>query len=279
MIRQTLLMALTTDPQNRAVAAPHSGGWSESFYIAGTTPLPLTPLLVLANARAALLATECTIVGYRSQLVTIAGNRLLPGGTGGGSLNVPGGTGNSIGAVQSALMVNLQLNGQPTTVRHRLAGMPDNNVVFGEYGGNNPYPGGLTKWFTVLQTYGAGGIVRDITGNPEARVVSLAGGILTTQSTTGAAVNDFIILRRVRDENGLPVIGSYMVTAIANVGGTFQYTLQNPPAQTVVKPNGTCRKDALTFAAYASYTVGRVVSRKIGRPFQQYRGRRSRTRT
>ncbi|MGC2449638.1 MAG: hypothetical protein WA477_18475, partial [Candidatus Sulfotelmatobacter sp.] len=279
MIRQTLLMALTTDPQNRAVAAPHSGGWSESFYIAGTTPLPLTPLFVLANARAALLASECTIVGYRSQLVTISGNRLLPGGTGGGSLNVPGQTGNAIGAVQSALMVNLQLNGQPTTVRHRLAGMPDNNVVFGEYAGNNPYPGGLTKWFNVLQTYGAGGIVRDISGNPEARVVSLAGAVLTTQSTTGAAVGDYIILRRVRDENGDPVTGSYLVSAAAVVGGMFTYTLLNPPAQTVTKPNGTCRRDVLTFAAYTGLNVGRLVYRKIGRPFQQYRGRRSRTRT
>lgn len=279
MIRQTLLMQVTTDPQNRAVSAPHSGGWSESFYIAGTTPITGKLLNNLATQRANLLASECTIVGYRSQLVTISGNRLLPGGTGGGSLNFPGGGGGNIGGVENSLMVNFTLNGQPTTVRHRLAGLPDIQVVFGEYAGNVPYPNALNVYLGALTDVGAGGIVRDISGNPEARVVSLAGAVLTTQSTTGAAVGDYIILRRVRDENGDPVTGSYLVSAAAVVGGMFTYTLLNPPGQTVTKPNGTCRRDVLTFASYTGLNVGRLVYRKIGRPFQQYRGRRSRSRT
>ena len=128
--------------------------------------------------------------------------------------------------------------------------------------------------------------MRDITNNPESRVVSITpadavthASVITTQSATGAAVGDYIILRRVRDDVGIPVKGSYLVSAIGATGNFTAYTVVNGPEQTVTKPNGTCRTDKLTLAAYSGGQPNRLVARKVGRPFQQYRGRHSKRRT
>ena len=148
-LRYSLLFQVTTDPTNRSAAIGHAGGWSESFYIAGTTPITFNSLASLADARAILLGQECAIVGYRTQTVTISGNRLLPGGTGSGTLQSPGVNGNTINSPWDALMVNLTLNGQAATVRHRLAGLPDAICLNGEF---QPY----ASWSTNLRTYIAG---------------------------------------------------------------------------------------------------------------------------
>ena len=127
--------------------------------------------------------------------------------------------------------------------------------------------------------------MRDITNNPESRVVSITSAdpvthasVIITQSATGAAVGDYIILRRVRDDDGIPVQGSYLVSAIGASGGFTAYTVANGPTQTVTTPNGTARTDKLVLATYTGGQPNRLVARKVGRPFQQYRGRRSRQR-
>lgn len=274
-VRVSLLMSVTTDPTDRTSASSHSGGWSESFYVAGNTFLTLAGLFQpWGQARANLLGGECTVIGYRQQLFTISGNKILPGGSASGVLNIPGAFPTDLSAPQQALMMNFTVLNQPNTTRHRIAGIPGSQVTRGEYQPVSSYKAAVTR-YASFAALAFSAVTRDLS-LPDARVTSLAGGVLTTQSTTGAAVGDYIILRRVRDENNLPVTGSYLVAVVTPVaGGSFQYTLVNAPPQTVSKPNGTCRKDVLVINDITGGTPNRLVVRKVGRPFVLYRGRRS----
>lgn len=274
-VRVTLLFDITTDPQDRASASPHSGGWSESFYVAGTQFQPLTFFTAWAGNRAGLLAGEGAIIGYRQQLFTIDGNKLLPGGSAAGALNTPGVWGSDLNAPQDSLMLNWSLSGQPQTIRTRLPGVPDSQVASGEYQPAALYKTYLTKYVNFIVGIPMTGISRDLT-QPDSRVKSFSAGSLTTLSATGAAAKDYIRFRRVKDDNGRPLEGSYLVTAVvANADGTFSYTLFDSPAQTVSKPNGTARRDLLVNPVITAGVPNRLVVRKIGRPFQLYRGRRS----
>lgn len=277
-VRVALLFSLTTDPSDRGSASPHSGGWSESFFIPGNAFQPPAFFTAWGQSRSGLLAGEATISGYRQQLVTISGNKLIPGGTAGGVLNIPGSFGSDLSAPQAALMVNFAVAAQPQNLRHRLAGIPKSQVTGGEYQPTTAMKAAVTKYTTFVSSGIFEGVVRDLT-QPDARVKGLAAGVLTTISATGAAQKDYIRLRRVKDDSGNPVEGSFLVLAVVvNADTTVSYTLFGAPAQAVSTPNGTARKDLLAEAIIQSGAVNRLVARKIGRPFVLFRGRRSKRR-
>jgi hypothetical protein len=289
-IRASLLLAITTDPQDREQATPHSGGWSESFYVNGSTVIERDFFAAWANARASLLAGECSVVGYRQQLYSVAGNKLFPGGSAGGTLNVPGGFPMDMDVPQAALMLNFTVASQPHTIRQRLAGMPDSQVMYGEYQPSPAYKGQVTKYVNgCVDGFGKGGgfaaITHDLTQR-EIRVVSITpvanppSAVLVTAGATGAVNGDYIRLHRVRDDDGIPVSGSFMVTATAALpNGQQQYTLAGyQTGQVVVVPNGLARMDVLVVNQITGGNVNRVVVRKVGRPFVSYRGRRSKSR-
>lgn len=274
-LRVTILLAVTTDPTDKVAASPHSGGWSESFHMNSSLFVDRSIFTKWASARANILAGECSIIGFRQQLVTISGNKLLPGGSGAGTLNVPGAYATDMNAPQDALMLNFGLTGQPTQVRIRLAGLPDSQVARGEYQPQSSMKAQVTNYINQVIGSGFGSIVRDLTV-PDARVKGYVGGVLTTLTATGALAGQYIRLRRVRDDNGRPVEGAFLVTAVvANADGTTSYTLFGGPGSTVTRPNGTARHDLLAFATLLNGTPNRLVVRKVGRPFVQYRGRRS----
>lgn len=276
-IRIALLISVTTDPADRFSASPHSGGWSESFWFPGNAFVPLKVFQLWGQSRANLLAGECTVTGYRQQLFTISGNKLLPGGSASGVLNYPGSYPTDLNAPQDSLMVNFTVSGQPNNIRHRLAGLPDSQVSQGEYQPTTAYKTSITNYMNGVINNGFQAVTRDLT-QPDARVKSIAGDVLTTLTATGAAPGDYVILRRVRDVNGDPVSGSFLVeTVTPNADGTFAYALYGLSA-TVSTPNGTARKDLLVINNILTGQPNRLVVRKIGRPFVQYRGRRSKIR-
>jgi hypothetical protein len=119
-----------------------------------------------------------------------------------------------------------------------------------------------------------GFIGRDL-AQASVRVLKIAVNLITLEAIpgTGLAIGDFIRLHRVFDDNNLPVKGAFVVTAIAaNI-----ITVQGLNA-TVTEPSGTLRRDLLTFFNYGAIAPIRAVVKKVGRPFEQYRGRRSKTR-
>lgn len=289
--KTSLIFNVTTDPANKNQAAAHSGGWSEGFWWIGSGALRADQFLGWAQMRAALLPPEVTITGYRQQAYTLNGNRLLPGGTSLGKFNVPGGYSTNIDLPQAALELSFGLFNVTNTVRQRLTAIPDDCVTNGEYQPTRRFTNALTAYTNYClgvvpgvlrdgQTVPFGGIIRDLT-QPAVRVQSItAAGVLTTNQNLLAVANtSYIIMHRVYDDNGNPYKGSYLVIAVANPAvGVYQYTLQQAPPQSVLKPSGTCRIDVLTQALFISANVGRIVARKIGRPSAGYRGRRSKVR-
>lgn len=274
-VRQTLLFAVTTVAKDPTQAAPHSGGWSESFYVGGSGFTDITVFKKWASSRAVLLSGLASVIGYRQQLYTISGNKLLPGGSGGGQFFYPGNYAGDLNAPQDSLQLNFVVNTQPNSIRHRIAAVPDTIISGGEYNGDTTYQGYLSTYFSVVIGFGFGAITRDLT-RPDATVRSISGGVITTNTATGAALNQYIRLRRVKDSLGRPVEGTFLVAAIVNnADGSVAYTVIDPPTQTVTTPNGTARLDLLVFNTFSSANVGRLVVRKVGRPFAAYRGRRS----
>lgn len=277
-VRITLLFSVTTAPGDPTSASAHSGGWSESFYIPGSTFAALPFFQSWAGQRATLLSGLASVIGFRQQLYTIAGNKLLPGGSGSGSFLFPGSWPADLNAPQDSLMLNFQVAGQPSNLRHRLPGLPDSQVTQGEYQPGTTFKTNLTKYINLIADGQFSAVVRDLT-QPDARVRSLNGGVLVTNTTTGAIVGQYIRFRRVKDANDDPVEGAFLVTAIVNnADGSVSYTLFDPPSQTVSTPNGTARLDLLVSANITGGNPNRLVVRKIGRPFVQYRGRRSKRR-
>ena len=274
-VRVTLLLSVTTNPLDTTSAAAHSGGWSESFYSSSSAFLPASFFQSWAQARALCLSGEASLIGYRQQLVTLNGNKLLPGGSAAGTLLYPGAAPSDLNAPQDALMINFTVAAQPQNLRHRLAALPDSQVTNGEYQPNATFKGYVTKYINFVSSGLFSAVVRDLT-QPDARVVSLVAGVLTTQSATGAIVGQYVRLRRVRDSSGRPVEGSFLVMAVGGGGAApSTYTLFPAPTQTVDTPNGTARLDLLANPTITGGSPNRLVIRKIGRPFVQYRGRRS----
>ena len=281
-------MAVTTDPSDRTAASPHSGGWSESFYTQSGGFQDLDFFQAWANQRAQLLAGECSVVGFRQQNYTISGNKLLPGGAASGHLNYPGTWPKDLDVPQAALMVNFTVGGQPQTIRHRLAGVPDSQVTFGEWQPDPQYRGAVTKYISaVMVGFGVGAPLAAVThdlAQQEVRVNSITPlqdgntATLVTSGATGTVPGGYIRLHRVRDDDGLPVSGAFLVNATQAVGqGQQSYTIAGYlTAQKVTQPNGLARNDLLVVNGITAGVPNRIVVRKIGRPFEQYRGRRSR---
>lgn len=274
LTRLTNILQLATTPTDLTKASVHVGGWSESFWTL-LNPSAYNPLwFVQQQKRANLLPSSAKVVGFRTQVYTISGNKLLPGGATSGRQNLPGSLGSSADLPQVALMLNCSAQGAPNQSRMILRGMPDPIMIGGEYQPFPAFSGLVTQFVNSMIGFNFGFIGRDLS-QASVRVLKIAANIITVEAipATGLAVGDFVRLHRVFDVNGLPVKGAFVVTAIAGLNINVQGL-----NATVNDPSGTLRRDLLTFLPYQSISPIRAVVKKVGRPFEQYRGRRSKTR-
>lgn len=175
-----------------------------------------------------------------------------------------------------ALEISGTTAGQPNSSRFTLRGIPDSQVTNGEYAPTPAFRGFVADLLAYyLQGAPYGFVGRDLS-NASFRVNLILDGVLTTGAVIPGVVNNqtFIRLHKVRDVNGNPVKGAFLVTAGA---GTQNLTLAGFPAVSV-GTSGTVRIDSLRFFPYSALQPGRILVRKIGRPFASYRGRASRRR-
>jgi len=279
-VKVTMVFQVTTQPVNPSQAVAHSGGWTESLWTPGNSYVSQPDLNALIGARRPLLPAGAAIVGVRQGLYTIAGNKLLPQGTSGYKVNAPGSTGYTVNLPQDSLELSGTSQTSINSNRFRIGCLPDEMVAQGEY---NPTPG----FSLLLQNYrnllsnglNAWSFIGRVLSNFTARVVSIVPGVggaatLTLSSNIGITPGqDYIRLKRVYDNLGRPVKGTYLVSASPSLG---VYTLVGFPLQTVNVPSGTAIKDELGIFRYAAVNVSRAVVKKIGRPSQSYRGRQSR---
>lgn len=271
--RISYLFALTTAPTDREAASAHSAGWSESWWRAGTINSDAPEIRALAQRRAILLPAQGSIIGFRLANYTLSGNKIVPGGTKTGKFQYPGAQAMSTDLPQVALEMSGLTAGGPNTSRFTLRGIPDSQMLFGEFQPNSAFRSQLTRFENTLISDGWGFLGRDLT-SPVAQVQSIAAGVLTTNAGMGVAVGDYVRLLRVFDTSGKSVQGSFRVTAVA---GGNQYTLAGIGNGVTVLNSGNARKDLVSIFTFRDVNASRAVVRKVGRPFESYRGRRSKT--
>src|SRR5579864_4586178 len=199
--KTSLLMQVITAPADRVYANAHAGGWSEGFW-AAFQPLPGNAGSIgrWANARALMLPTQMSIVGYRITVYDLANNKLTPAGTSAGKLIIPGSGFWSAGNPQAGLELGFPALAGPNSSRIVLRGLPDEVIVNGEFSGNPLFRQSLTGYMNVVTNNGWGWVGRDLT-QPSAVVNQIAGNVVTLSAVlAGTAVGDFLRFRKCRND-------------------------------------------------------------------------------
>lgn len=274
LTRLTNIFQIATNPANLAKARVHTAGWSETFWTQ-LNPSAFNDLwFKQQQKRALLLPSTGSIVGFRTQEFTISGNKLLPGGSSSGRQNLPGATPLSTDLPQVALMFSTEAQNAPNSSRMILRGMPDSIMLNGEYQPTAGFSALVTAFVNSMIGFNFGFVGRDLS-QASVRVLKIAANVITVDGIpgTGLAVGDFVRLHRVYGSDGNPVKGAFPITAIAGNDLTVAGL-----AAVVNAPSGTLRRDQLMYMAFANLIPVRAVVKKVGRPFEQYRGRRSKTR-
>lgn len=271
-LKVTYLFDYVSAPANGADAASHKGGWSETIWQNGESPIA-SQLREIANHRRLLLPSSVRIIGYRQQVYQIVQSGLLAGGA---SIVLLGLSGNQTyfpDLPQVALSMVANSNTATNSRRFSLRGIPDSVMVNGEYQPSASYRGFVTAYGNALIANGAVFPGRDLT-QPIHNIESILDGKLRTIGDISVAVGDRVLLRRCKDVDGVPVIGIFTVTAVVG----RDVTLGGFDLETVVGPVGLATRHVMRMTNINNVVVGRAVVRKIGRPFEQYRGRRSKRR-
>jgi hypothetical protein len=279
----TLIMRFSpTDPQG-ALIAGRVAGFSENYWFAQQPTVQ--NLGKLGGNRMSVACPDISVVGYRVTPYTlnVGSNRLTPqpstvyaayyAGKYLGQTNTP---------EDCLRMTAKSANNKWTMFLHAI---PDDVISSGNYIQQNAFVAVLTIFKQTLlgqvnQSIPVSWVGRD-NSQPTARVLSVNGaaGTLVASADTGTPVGTgFIRLLRVYAEGGIPIRGSFLVTAKAAVGNTWVYTLQGLPNLTAVFPSGTIRNDVINTAQCQSVQEILVAGRKVGRPTGVYRGRRAKQR-
>jgi hypothetical protein len=271
--RYDMLFQLTTEPVQTTKAISHTAGWSESHWRQTLLPPESQALTRLLRARAGLLPLEGAMVGMRIGNFTIQGNRLLPGQTSIRKFLMPGSGTFRTDVPQMALELGGSTSGLNSS-KFSVRGVPDGQVVNGEYSPTDIWGQQLQEYQNALTVDGWQMLGR-VLSNPTFKIVSISAlGVCTLSVAAPFPNGSQIRLLRVKDEDGFPISGVFNASQVQ--GSTF--VLDGWPAATIVKNSGSCRVDAIDLFTFVEVNPSRIVVRKVGRPFEQYRGKRSRRR-
>lgn len=290
----TLIFAFRPLEEIQSTVANRVAGFSESFWYESI--LTVNAINAIANARVSMMCPDGYITGWRQTPYTYAGNKLLPGKTRVGTLYLGGGQPGATNSPDDCLRISCNALGGQVVFNQFLHCIPDDNVDSATFVDTAAFTKAFSQW-VKLQTGqnpaapGAWWLGRDPT-QPSQIVVGLQQGptVLTTAASIGVAAGDYIRLRRVYSDTGAPIKGSYLCTAAAQVGAgpMWAYTLLGLLSVTRSTPSGTARKDLINAGAIAvppgspagtqAMNIALYASRKVGRPFGVYRGRRSKQR-
>jgi hypothetical protein len=248
------------------------GGWSESWYTVQNGVNDVINQASVGNgillSRAALLGFGASIVGGRVQMVNPVGATqsfaaLYPG--------IPTVL-NDI--PQMALLMKAPGVGVGNVRRFTLRGIPDTFVSEGEFSPNGTFQGQLSTFINSLQGWFFRG--RDLT-QPTVKILNISsGGVVTCQTAVSFALLQMVQILKSKDSGSNLRGGMFQVSTLGP--GSNVFTLLNWPYGATV--GGTARGQGVVFPAvdYGHTSVSRVVTRRVGRPFTAYRGRRSKRR-
>jgi hypothetical protein len=270
----TMLMQLRTNVDQPNSPISRIGGWSESWYDTNTAISAVRPPFIqLCQKRAALLPAGAAVVGQRYQQVDPVGASSST------SFSFPGNarftTSSDVLAAdmpQNALLCAVIGASVKNTRRFTLRGLPDAVVVGGEYNpGNSAFSTALQAFFNELDLYWFPG--RDLSAPTYPLLTIDSLGNFASEQATLFVVNQMVRVLRTKDADGRLRGGRFQVETM-NPGG---YTGKLAGWTFGACKGGKLRADSMIWAQVrpANISIGRQVTRKVGRPFTQYRGRRS----
>lgn len=256
MKKLTFIMSQRTG-QNR------TAGFSETWYFDGDLASAKLSADSVAKKRAALMTSAASINALRIQDI---GSRarifqfVYPG-------NIT--TGQDI----PQMALNLRVDGQGflNSKTFQIRGLPDVNVATGDYtpvagyaGLLNQYAGSLASWSFRFRG--------ERLSNPQVAILSVSSlGVFVLAADLVFNIGDYVTLLRTNNTTGLNVSGRYYVSAKTTAQSG---TLAAWDGGTVTN-KGKMRKFDYDYPIVAanSLVVGQVTTRKVGRPFDLYRGR------
>lgn len=261
--KYTALFELNTTA-NPTSPIRRQGGWSESWYSPSANDMPFFHTLLAA--RAAMLPDSARIVGQRLQQVDpvapsqsfatpFAGNLTY-------RTDVP----------QMALFLRCTSNLRNTRPLY-LRGIPDSQVVEGEFFPVPPYGDLLGSYATLLvsQAWRFRGRDLDQLRWNLLAVVEVAGQIrVITELAPGWVANDIVTLSGVVLPDGSKASGKVRILTPLDA---FTFPVAGWTQGTGL--TGTGVKVTYVYPIVRSVVLSRVVTRRVGRPFTGYRGRRS----
>lgn len=262
LFQQSTAVSDPTRPTHRI------GGWSESWYYPGTSLTTFLggPMQSWATFRAGMLALGCSIVGVRVQQVAPVGPSQ--------SLIVayPGTQSKEADVPQMALLCKVPALNATNIRRMILRGVPDVNVLEGEYLPDTAFSVAFNLFATALNAFQFRG--RDLS-QPRIPILSIdaLGNVITINPHT-FQVGQMVRILRSKTSDGDLIGGAFQVATIGPLNTNFKVLNWGGEATT----GGTARQDAIVFLNidFANIAIGRIITRRVGRPFAQFRGRRSR---
>lgn len=273
--RVSWLFQVTTNPADTSAAIPHTGGWSEQLWTGNQIPSSSPSIRTVANSRAQLLPREASIVGARIAYYDIEGNKLMPRGSTTVKFSYPGSAGYRTDLPQVSLEMNATTDAGPNASRFRLRCIPDVVMIGGEYQPDSSFKRLVTTYCNLISGVTSLGFIGRNLTNPTARVLSVAGNTVTLDGSISAVVgSSYLRFNRTIDVLGIPIQGTYRIVNFVAPGTYTVVGLDNRTANN----SGTARVDALQFFDMNQVNPVRAVIKKVGRPFESYRGRASKRR-
>jgi hypothetical protein len=241
------------------------GSWSETWYRDGAASEIVAPINDWIKRRCAMLPSVAGCNGYRVQLV---------GGRGEITRNyVPGNITTEQDIPQMALNCSCKGSGTQNVKTFQMRGIPDGNVIEGDFQPTAAFNTAFNQFGGQLAGSQFRFKAKDLT-KPKVRIVSVtAGGEFTLNGDMDFAVGDFLQVLKCTNTVGDTVKGEFYVqTRTTARTGTFLNW-----AHGIVTLKGEMRLVAYIYPLVQSGTVKAVyiTTRKVGRPFDLYRGRAS----
>jgi hypothetical protein len=261
----TMLIQLSTNLTGTA-ANRRIAGWSESVY--SSRLASFLELDALASARMQVAPAGVSIVGMRQQQINPVGSSQTYG------IGRPGAFLTDSDVPQMALLVRTASATSNNVRRWTIRGIPDEMVFQGEYKPTSAYLGRIAGYYNYLTTAQWAFPGRDLTVRPSPITTITTAGLVTMPVAFVANPGERVRITRT-------------ITAFAGLkSGTFK--VESQPSPTTFKLANWIGLDAaagtgLNLEARQVFLMGlsasqKVVTRKVGRPFDLYRGRASATR-
>jgi len=253
--------ASTISPGNR------SGGWTESHYQTTFTPQRLQAFKDLAVERALLLPQGAVIIGIRIQQVDPSAAQQ------GFNVNYPGPPQYARDIPQMALKFRLRGTGVTNVRSYAAAAIPDAMVVNGEFNPDPVYKILLQNYLNTLNNWCFRATSLTALASDIATID--ATGLIATNQDVLTAVGSALKLKNIKTSTGSLVSGKFKVT-VYNNSRSFQVKGWTAGAGT----GGTVTPVTYIYPQItgAADSVPKIGTRKIGRPSDPYRGRRSKRR-